>query len=61
MTTKLLVARQNLADAAVAYALIAETEPCISYRFAAAQERLATAAADYTLASLRCGLAKEAV
>lgn len=59
MTHKhLLAAKQTLVDAAVAYALIAETEPCISGRYDAAQERLNLAAKDYTEASLRVGLAE---
>lgn len=56
MSKTLLVARQALADAAVNFALIAETEPCVSFRYDAAMERLHTAAKDYTEASLRVGL-----
>lgn len=55
----LLVARQNLADAAVNFALIAETEPWGSFRFDAAMERLHTAAKDYTECSLRVGLTNQ--
>lgn len=57
----LLAAKQTLIDAAVAFAVIAETEPCVSFRYDAAMERLHQAAKDYTEASLRCGLAKEGV
>ncbi len=60
MTHKtLLAAKQTLCDAAVNFALIAETEPCISSRFDMAQERLNTAARDYTEASLRVGLTNQ--
>lgn len=57
MTHKtLLAAKQTLIDAAVNFALIAETEPCVSGRYDAAQERLNQAARDYTECSLRVGL-----
>lgn len=54
----LLAAKQTLIDAAVSFAVIAETEPCLSYRYDAAQQRLNDAAKTYTEASLRCGLAE---
>lgn len=57
--THLLVARQALADAAVHFALIAETEPCISIRYDLALERAIQAMKDYTEASLRAGLTNQ--